>query len=327
MPGCLCVLGAGTKCSSTRAVIGDSSIAGRFAVISLGANRCAGRDPGISTLDAAGTVMPSVSAATGAVAATASAERKLRIRFPQHRNAVLHSYGNEFSGPRRVLRCPPSRPPSQSCCGDRLLGGRILPKAAAFTLAATPRPRAPRPRRGSSIALTPPAPPRSVATRSRPAASAPSRCGCTRTRARRSPQVRTRPAPTVRRCQVLGHLARVGVVSVEQGVARDLAPPRSSPLSCTEPRGRLLERARECRYPALAGRTCTVDSHDSPRPPPRVRVPAPQFQSHVFELCSPPREQETADVSGLQSRTAWYPDRKATCRCGPSLPKVRSSTF
>ena len=76
MPDCFCVPGAGAKCSSARAVIGASSTAGWVAATSLGANRCVRRDAGISTLDAADTVMPSVSAATGAGAAKARAGRK-----------------------------------------------------------------------------------------------------------------------------------------------------------------------------------------------------------------------------------------------------------
>ena len=76
MPGCFCVPGAGARCSSARAVIGASSTAGRVAVTSLGANRRARRDAGISTLDAADTVTPSASAATAAGAATGPAERK-----------------------------------------------------------------------------------------------------------------------------------------------------------------------------------------------------------------------------------------------------------
>ena len=77
MPGCFYVPGAGARCLSARAVIGASSTARRVAVTSLGANRCARRDAGISTLDAADTVMPSASAATAAGAATGgAAERK-----------------------------------------------------------------------------------------------------------------------------------------------------------------------------------------------------------------------------------------------------------
>ncbi len=76
MLGCFCVPGAGARCSSARAVIGASSTAGQAAAISLGVNRCARQDAGISTLDAVGTVMPSASAATDAGAATGSAGRK-----------------------------------------------------------------------------------------------------------------------------------------------------------------------------------------------------------------------------------------------------------
>ena len=60
---------------SIRAVT-DSTTAGRAAAASLGVNRCAGRDAGISTRDAAGTVMPSASAATGAGAAKARVRTK-----------------------------------------------------------------------------------------------------------------------------------------------------------------------------------------------------------------------------------------------------------
>ena len=76
MPDCFCVPDAGARCSSARAVIGASGIAGRAAAVSLGVNRAARRDVGISALDAAGTVMPSVSAVTGAGAAKARARRK-----------------------------------------------------------------------------------------------------------------------------------------------------------------------------------------------------------------------------------------------------------
>ena len=76
MPGCFSVPDAGAKCSSARAVTGASTTAGRAAAASLGVNRCAGRDAGISTRDAAGTVMPSASAATGAGAAKARVRTK-----------------------------------------------------------------------------------------------------------------------------------------------------------------------------------------------------------------------------------------------------------
>ena len=76
MPGCFCVPDVGARCSSVRAVIGASSNAGRVAAISLGANRCARRDAGISVLDAVDTVMASASAATGAGAAKTRVGRK-----------------------------------------------------------------------------------------------------------------------------------------------------------------------------------------------------------------------------------------------------------
>ena len=66
MPDCFCVRGVSARCSSARAVIAHSSTAERAAAASPEANRCARRDVGISTLDAAGTVMPSVRGATGA---------------------------------------------------------------------------------------------------------------------------------------------------------------------------------------------------------------------------------------------------------------------
>ena len=76
MPDCFCVPGADARCSSARAVIGASSTAGHVAAASLGVNHCVRRDAGISTLDAAGTVTPSASAATGAGAAKTRVRRK-----------------------------------------------------------------------------------------------------------------------------------------------------------------------------------------------------------------------------------------------------------
>ena len=73
MPDCFCVPGAGARCSSARAVIGASSTAERVAAVSLGVNRFVRRDAGISTLDAVDTVMPRVSAVTGAGAGAAKA--------------------------------------------------------------------------------------------------------------------------------------------------------------------------------------------------------------------------------------------------------------
>ena len=49
MPDCFSVPDAGAKCPSARAVTGASTTAGRAAAASLGVNRCAGRDAGIST--------------------------------------------------------------------------------------------------------------------------------------------------------------------------------------------------------------------------------------------------------------------------------------
>ena len=76
MPGCFCVPGAGARCSSAHAVIGASSTAGQAAATSLGVNHCARRGVDISNRDAAGTVMPSASAATDADVTTRSAEKK-----------------------------------------------------------------------------------------------------------------------------------------------------------------------------------------------------------------------------------------------------------
>ena len=76
MPDCFSVPDAGARCSSARAVIGASGIAESAAAASLGVNRAARRDVGISDRDAAGTVTPSASAATGAGAAKAPARRK-----------------------------------------------------------------------------------------------------------------------------------------------------------------------------------------------------------------------------------------------------------
>ena len=77
MPDCFCVPDAGARCSSARAATAASSTAGHAAAASLGVNRCARRDAGISTRDAAGTVMPSASAATGAGAAKALCQQKV----------------------------------------------------------------------------------------------------------------------------------------------------------------------------------------------------------------------------------------------------------
>ena len=78
-----------------------SSTAGRVAATSLGANRCARRDAGISTRDAAGTVMPSVSAATAADAATGLARE------------------SDASGFRSVaMRCSTATPTSSQARGE-----------------------------------------------------------------------------------------------------------------------------------------------------------------------------------------------------------------
>ena len=76
MPDCFSVPGVGARCSSARAVTGASSTARRVAALSLDVNRCVRRDAGISTLDAAGTVTPSASAATDTGAAKGLAGRK-----------------------------------------------------------------------------------------------------------------------------------------------------------------------------------------------------------------------------------------------------------
>ena len=76
MPDCFCVPDAGARCSSARAATGTSAIAEHVAAAPLGANRCARRGAGISTLDAADTVMPSASAATAAGAAKTRMHRK-----------------------------------------------------------------------------------------------------------------------------------------------------------------------------------------------------------------------------------------------------------
>ena len=71
MPDCICVLGAGVRCSSARAVTAVSATAEHVAATLLGVNRYVRRAGGISTLDAAGTVTPSA----GADAATPDARR------------------------------------------------------------------------------------------------------------------------------------------------------------------------------------------------------------------------------------------------------------
>ena len=76
MPDCFCVPDVDARCSSARVVIAVSGTAEHVAATPLGVNRCVRRDAGISALDAADTVMPSVSAATGAGAARMGARRK-----------------------------------------------------------------------------------------------------------------------------------------------------------------------------------------------------------------------------------------------------------
>ena len=76
MPDCFCVRDVGARCSSAHAVTGGSATAERVAATPLGVNRYVRRAGGISTLDAAGTVMPSASAATGAGAVKAHAGRR-----------------------------------------------------------------------------------------------------------------------------------------------------------------------------------------------------------------------------------------------------------
>ena len=65
MPACFSVPDAGA-----------SAIAEHVAAAPLGVNRCVRRDAGISSLDAAGTVTPSASAATGTGAAKTRVRRK-----------------------------------------------------------------------------------------------------------------------------------------------------------------------------------------------------------------------------------------------------------
>ena len=76
MPDCFCVPDAGARCSSARVATGASSTAGHVAAAPLGVNRWRAAGRRISTLDAAGTVTPSASAATGAGAAKTRVHRK-----------------------------------------------------------------------------------------------------------------------------------------------------------------------------------------------------------------------------------------------------------
>ena len=76
MPACFSVPDAGARCSSARAATGASAIAEHVAVAPLGVNRCVRRDAGISKRAAAGTAMPSASAATGVGAAKTRVRRK-----------------------------------------------------------------------------------------------------------------------------------------------------------------------------------------------------------------------------------------------------------
>ena len=75
MLDCFCVPDVGARCSCARAVIAVSGTAEHVAAAPLDVNRCVRRDAGISARDAVGTVMPSVSAATGAGAAKPRAGR------------------------------------------------------------------------------------------------------------------------------------------------------------------------------------------------------------------------------------------------------------
>ena len=63
MPGCLGVPGAGAKCAAARAVIGAVSPTRQAVAASPEVNRRVRRGGDIATLEAAGTVMSSVSAA------------------------------------------------------------------------------------------------------------------------------------------------------------------------------------------------------------------------------------------------------------------------
>ena len=76
MPGCFCVHGVSDRCSSARAAIADSATAQRTAAASPEVNHDVRRGTGISNRGAAGTVMPSASAATGAGAAKGPAQKK-----------------------------------------------------------------------------------------------------------------------------------------------------------------------------------------------------------------------------------------------------------
>ena len=76
MPGCFCAPGVSDRCLSARAAIVDSATAERTAAASPAANHDVRQGAGISTRGAAGTVMPSASAATGAGAAKGPVEKK-----------------------------------------------------------------------------------------------------------------------------------------------------------------------------------------------------------------------------------------------------------
>ena len=76
MPDCFCVPDAGARSSSVRFATADSSTAARTAAASPETNHCARRGVDISNRDAAGTVMPSASAATDVGVATGSGQRK-----------------------------------------------------------------------------------------------------------------------------------------------------------------------------------------------------------------------------------------------------------
>ena len=98
MPDCFCVPDAGAKCSYARAAIGASSTAESVVAASLGVNRCVRRDAGISALDAADTVMPSVSAATGAGARHFAKQGRVISNFHGKGTAMPTDCGSIGSG-------------------------------------------------------------------------------------------------------------------------------------------------------------------------------------------------------------------------------------
>ena len=76
MPGGFCVPDASAKCSSARAVTAGSSTAGCAVAALPEANRYARRGGVTSNRDAAGTAMPSASAATASGAAKGAVGEK-----------------------------------------------------------------------------------------------------------------------------------------------------------------------------------------------------------------------------------------------------------